>query len=109
MTPWLSEWIMKWVLRKPRETAKVRPSSIATNSAHPIVRPLDFQFSLSFQASQVLSKMTSIPQLVDASTQKEIGDGGGGLDRVEPANGDESCSRHQSMSLMTEGLGVLRT
>jgi hypothetical protein len=39
------------------------------------------------------------PQSVEASTQKPMGDGGGGQDKVEPQNSFERWRRHHAMSL----------
>ena len=40
-----------------------------------------------------------MPQSVEASTQKPMGDGGGGRDKVKPQNSFESWRCHHAMSL----------
>lgn len=79
---------------------------MARNSAHPMLRPCDFQPSRSFHESQVWSKTTPIPQSVEASTQNSIVEGGGGGARDEPQNVCDRQVRHHAMSLRTLSFGV---
>ena len=84
MTPWLSEWMTKCASEWPSDIMRSRPSSMAMNSAHPMLRLFDLHPAQSSIASQCLSKTIPMPQSVDASTQNSMGEGGGGWDRVEP-------------------------
>jgi hypothetical protein len=100
---------VKWVLEYPSWTAKSNPTSIATVSAQPILRPSESQPLENFQASHTPLKTMPIPQEDDASTQKSIGEMGGGLDNMEPQKSLASWLRHHSISVRTLGLGVRRT
>ena len=50
-----------------------------------------------------------MPQEEEASTQKLVGEAGGGFVRSELQKSDESWERHQLMSARTHWLGILRT
>ena len=108
MTPWLSDFMRKWVSVKPQWTANNKPSSIATISAHPMLRPSESQPGENFQASHVPLKTKPTPHDEEASTQNSTGDTGGGLERIEPQKLAVSWDRHQVMSVRTLALGVLR-
>jgi hypothetical protein len=97
------------VFEWPWEIASVKPSSMATNSAQPISRPFFFQLGFRRQDSQILSKMTPIPQFVDVSTQNCIGLNGGGREICVPQKGAESCSCHQLISERTLWFGSFLT
>lgn len=84
------------------------PSSMATNSAQPIVRPSRFQPFLSFQACHSLLKITPMPQSVEASTQNGMGDGSGGALMTEPAKEADKVPCHQRISSWTGLGGVFR-
>jgi hypothetical protein len=73
------------------------------------LRPFERHWVLNFQESHSPLKTTPIPQSVDASTQKLIGLGGGGLRRWEPTKLAERQLCHHEMSVRTLGLGDLRT
>ena len=82
---------------------------MATNSTHPMLQPSTFHPGASFHESQWSSRTTPTPQEEEASTQKSVGEAGGGFVRSEPQKSAESRERHQSMSVRTPELGVLRT
>jgi hypothetical protein len=88
---------------------KRSPSSIATISAHPMLRPSFSQPGLSFQKSHSFPKTTPMPQDVEASTQNSILEAGGGLESTEPQKSAVRRVRHHCMSDKTLALGVLRT
>ena len=79
------------------------------NSAHPMLRPSMFHPGASFHESQWSSRTTPTPQEEEASTQKSVGEAGGGFVRSEPQKCAESRECHQSMSVRTPELGVLWT
>ena len=99
---------MKCLLLWPSEITRSKPSSMATNSAHLMLRPFDLHPSRSLIASQCLSKTMPIPQSVDASTQNLVWEGGGGQDRVEPHVSLSNWFCHHRMSLSTASGGVFR-
>lgn len=109
ITPWLSDFMMKWTLEKPLWMANKRPSSMATNSAHPMLQPSRFHPGDSFQESHWPSRTIPMPHEEEASTQNSIGEAGGGLVRNEPQKSADSWARHQLISEKTPGVGVLRT
>ena len=74
---------------------------MATISAQPILRPFLFQPGQSLQKSHCPPKTTPIPHDEEASTQNSIWEAVGGLERVEPQNGADSWTCHQSMSEST--------
>ena len=73
-----------------RWTAKSIPNLIATILAQPISQLSLFHPGLSFQVSQMLSKMIPIPHDDEALTQNSTKETGGGLKMREPQNLDES-------------------
>ena len=89
-------------------TANKRPNLMAMISAHPMLWPFLSQPGRSFHDSHSSPKMTPIPQDEEVSTQNSIGEGVGGLDRVEPQKSEESRTRHHSISEQTLRLGVFR-
>ena len=81
---------------------------MAMNSAQPMLRPPDFQPLRNFIASQRPSKTMPTPQSVEASTQKPMGDGGGGRDKIEPQKSFVRWRRHHVSSLRAASGGDLR-
>lgn len=79
---------------------------MARNSAQPMLWPFDFQFFCSFHESQTRLKTTPIPQLVEASTQNSILEGGGGGAKDELQNDCDRHTCHQAMSFSMLSFGV---
>lgn len=75
---------------RPRWIANKRPSSMATISAQPMLRPFLSQLGRSFHASHSLFRIIPMPHDDEASTQKSIEEVTGGFDRKEPQNSEES-------------------
>ena len=94
---------------KPLCIANRSPSSIATISAQPMLRPSVFQPGVSFHESHSLSRTIPTPHEDDASTQNSMGEVSGGFVIAEPQNLEESWVRHHAISVMTLGFGALRT
>ena len=93
------------MLVKPLCTAKKRPSSMATISAQPMLRPSLSHPGTSLQASHSSSNIMPIPQDEEASTQNSMEDVGGGFDNDEPQKSVDNSIRHHAMSANTLGLG----
>ena len=89
--------------------AKRSPNSIATISAHPMLRPSLSHPGQSLQASHSSFKMIPMPHYDDASTQNWTGEALGGFDKEEPQKLSERRVRHQEMSVRMLGLGDLWT
>jgi hypothetical protein len=81
---------------------------MATISAQLIFRPSLSQPLESFQKSQQVPKTIPMPHDDEASTQKLVGETGGGFDSFEPQKSEVSWLRHHLTSDRTLGLGSLR-
>src|SRR5882724_17440 len=101
MTPVLSPLTLISLSTNDSSTTQRTASSRATDSAHPMSLPSDFQPLRSCHAAHCCPTITPIPQLVDASTQMSGSRCARGTKEHEPP-GDARIDFHQFAHSTTE-------